>query len=111
MTALKPGERAPIKGLFQPWVDVLRAGLARNMAEPGPYAAENVKPGEGVKFYGFADGKARIFALPYEPAAESPDATYPYWLVTGRVLEHWHSGSMTRRVPPLPRPDRSYMTA
>ena len=47
--------------------------------------------------------QARIFALPYEPPAKSPDATYPYWLVTGRVLEHWHSGSMTRRVPELYR--------
>jgi len=62
-----------------------------------------VKPGKGVEFYGFPDGKARIFALPYEPAAESPDAEYPHWLVTGRVLEHWHSGSMTRRVPELYR--------
>ena len=26
---------------------------------------------------------------------------YPYWLCTGRVLEHWHSGSMTQRVPEL----------
>ncbi len=62
-----------------------------------------VKPGKGVEFYGHPDGKARIFALPYEPAAESPDDTYPFWLVTGRVLEHWHSGSMTRRVPELHR--------
>jgi nitrate reductase NapA len=62
-----------------------------------------VKPGKGIEFYGNPDGKARIFALPYEPAAESPDTTYPYWLVTGRVLEHWHSGSMTRRVPELHR--------
>jgi nitrate reductase NapA len=62
-----------------------------------------VKAGEGVRFYGFPDGKARIFALPYEPPAESPDDAYPYWLVTGRVLEHWHSGSMTRRVPELYR--------
>ena len=49
------------------------------------------------------DGKARIFALPYEPPAESPDNEYPYWLSTGRVLEHWHSGTMTRRVPELYR--------
>jgi nitrate reductase NapA len=60
-----------------------------------------VKPGTGYQFYGFPDGKARIYALPYEPAAESPDADYPFWLSTGRVLEHWHSGSMTRRVPEL----------
>jgi nitrate reductase NapA len=62
-----------------------------------------VRAGRGYEFYGHPDGKARIFALPYEPPAESPDAEYPYWLVTGRVLEHWHSGTMTRRVPELYR--------
>ncbi|MCO4864984.1 periplasmic nitrate reductase subunit alpha [Cupriavidus sp. WGlv3] len=62
-----------------------------------------VKAGTGYQFYGNPDGKAVIFALPYEPPAESPDKEYPYWLVTGRVLEHWHSGSMTRRVPELYR--------
>ncbi|AAP85963.1 periplasmic nitrate reductase subunit alpha (plasmid) [Cupriavidus necator H16] len=62
-----------------------------------------VKAGTGFQFYGNPDGKAVIFALPYEPPAESPDKEYPYWLVTGRVLEHWHSGSMTRRVPELYR--------
>jgi nitrate reductase NapA len=60
-----------------------------------------VKAGTGVQFYGHPDGKARIFALPFEPAAESPDSEYPFWLSTGRVLEHWHSGTMTRRVPEL----------
>ena len=62
-----------------------------------------VKPGTGFEFYGNADGKAVIFALPYEPPAEVPDKEYPFWLSTGRVLEHWHSGSMTRRVPELYR--------
>ena len=32
---------------------------------------------------------------------KSPDNEYPFWLSTGRVLEHWHSGIMTRRVPEL----------
>jgi nitrate reductase NapA len=54
-----------------------------------------------VKFYGQPDGKANIFALPYQPPAESPDAEYDLWLSTGRVLEHWHTGTMTRRVPEL----------
>jgi nitrate reductase NapA len=62
-----------------------------------------VKKGEGVRFYGKPDGKAWIFALPYQPAAEQPDADYDLWLCTGRVLEHWHTGSMTRRVPELYR--------
>ena len=60
-----------------------------------------VKPGAGFEFYGNKDGRAVIWALPYEPPAESPDADYDLWLVTGRVLEHWHSGSMTMRVPEL----------
>jgi nitrate reductase NapA len=60
-----------------------------------------VKKGAGFQFYGNPDNKAYVFALPYEPAAEEPDRDYPLWLVTGRVLEHWHSGSMTRRVPEL----------
>jgi ectoine hydroxylase-related dioxygenase (phytanoyl-CoA dioxygenase family) len=40
-----------IKGLWADWVSVLRAGIERNMAEPGPYAAENLKPGEGGRFF------------------------------------------------------------
>jgi nitrate reductase NapA len=63
----------------------------------------HVKKGEGVRFYGNADGRAVIWARPYEPPAESPDQQYPFWLTTGRVLEHWHTGTMTRRVPELHR--------
>ena len=62
-----------------------------------------VKAGEGLKFYGNKDGKANIFALPYQEPAEAPDKNFDLWLSTGRVLEHWHSGSMTRRVPELHR--------
>lgn len=60
-----------------------------------------VKAGTGYQFYGKPDNKAIIFALPFEPAAEAPDNEYDLWLCTGRVLEHWHSGSMTQRVPEL----------
>ncbi|MBW9265477.1 MAG: nitrate reductase catalytic subunit NapA [Candidatus Thiodiazotropha sp. (ex. Lucinisca nassula)] len=63
----------------------------------------HVAKGEGVKFYGKPDGKANIITAPYEAAAEPPDKEYDLWLCTGRVLEHWHSGSMTRRVPELYR--------
>ena len=56
-----------------------------------------------VYFYGKPNGRANIITAPYEPPAESPDAEYDLWLCTGRVLEHWHSGSMTRRVPELYR--------
>ncbi len=57
--------------------------------------------GKDFHFYGKPDGKAVIWQRPYEPAAEEPDAEYPFLLNTGRVIEHWHSGSMTRRIPVL----------
>jgi len=63
----------------------------------------HVAKGKGVEFYGNKNGKARIIFAPYEPAAETPDKEFDLWLSTGRVLEHWHSGSMTRRVPELHR--------
>ncbi len=47
--------------------------------------------------------KAKIFARPYMDPPEMPDKEYPLWLSTGRVLEHWHSGTMTMRVPELYR--------
>ena len=59
------------------------------------------KSGTDFDFYGKKDGKAWIWARPYEPAAESPDNEYNFWLNTGRVVEHWHTGTMTRRVPVL----------
>ncbi len=77
------------------------AGVRRIEARTGNGALAYVKAGEGVKFYGYPDGKAKIFALPYQPAAEMPDKEFDLWLCTGRVLEHWHTGSMTRRVPEL----------
>lgn len=64
-----------------------------------------VKPGRGVEFYWgkLKDGKALVWARPYEAPSEVPDEKYPFWLCTGRVLEHWHTGTMTRRVPQLHR--------
>lgn len=54
-----------------------------------------------IDFYWGNDGKATIWARPYEPPPEVPDEEYPFWLCTGRVLEHWHTGTMTQRVPQL----------
>ncbi|HIF6034820.1 TPA: periplasmic nitrate reductase subunit alpha [Vibrio parahaemolyticus] len=62
-----------------------------------PYA----KAGSGWDFYGNADGKAKIISAPYEAPPEVPDSEFDLWLCTGRVLEHWHTGTMTRRVPEL----------
>jgi nitrate reductase (cytochrome) len=52
-------------------------------------------------FYGNPDRRAWIWIRPHEAAAESPDAEFPFWLETGRVLEHAGTGSLTRRIPVL----------
>ena len=58
---------------------------------------------DGIRFYGKGDGKAVVWARPYVAPPEVPSEAYPFWLCTGRVLEHWHTGTMTRRVPSLHR--------
>jgi nitrate reductase (cytochrome) len=62
-----------------------------------------VKPGTGIQFYHSTskDDRAQIWFRPYEDPPEMPDAEYPLWLCTGRVLEHWHSGTLTGRIPQL----------
>jgi nitrate reductase NapA len=62
-----------------------------------------VQEGRGVQFYHSTskDDRAQIWFRPYEDPPEMPDGDYPFWLCTGRVLEHWHSGTMTMRIPQL----------
>ena len=57
-------------------------------------------PGEAVlHLNGFAtpNGRAQLAARPYVPPGEQVDADYPFVLVTGRRLEHYNAGTMTRR--------------
>jgi nitrate reductase NapA len=62
-----------------------------------------VAKGKGIDFYHSVteNGRAQIWFCPFERHPEEPDAEYPFWLCTGRVVEHWHSGTMTMRVPQL----------
>tara|TARA_R110002072_G_scaffold302710_2_gene487572 strand:- start:66700 stop:69123 length:2424 start_codon:yes stop_codon:yes gene_type:complete len=64
-----------------------------------------VEAGREVQFYHSStqDDRAQIWFHPWIAPAEVPDDDYPFMLCTGRVLEHWHSGSMTRRIPELNR--------
>ncbi len=57
-------------------------------------------PGEPVVFierFPTESGRARLVPAQIISAAEKPDAAWPFVLITGRQLEHWHTGSMTRR--------------
>lgn len=61
-------------------------------------------PGQEVIFeehFPRPSGRAKLVPADIIPAAERPDANYPMVLITGRVLEHWHTGSMTRRASVL----------
>ncbi len=92
-----------------------------------PYARRYAKPGEKFAFYGpllktikigdlkspikskgkiHLANKAKIFFRPFMVHPEDPkydDKGYNFWLCTGRVLEQWHTGTMTMRVPELYR--------
>ena len=109
------GLRWPVVEKDGKWVET----LWRFNEQYDPYA----KKGSGFDFYGdFAKaiptgnldgvtdpnptplpGKAKIFFRPYAAPVERPDSQYDLWLCTGRVIEHWHTGTMTRRVPELHR--------
>jgi formate dehydrogenase major subunit len=61
-------------------------------------------PGESVVFvdrFPTANGRGKFVPADLIPAAERPDAEYPVVLITGRQLEHWHTGAMTRRAAAL----------
>ncbi len=108
--------RDDVRGLKWPVVNGKETHWRFN-EEYDPY----VKKGSGFDFYGKAfkslpsgnlegitdqtktsfPGKAKIFFRPYAAPVEQPDQEYDLWLSTGRVLEHWHSGTMTRRVREL----------
>ncbi|MEQ9198574.1 MAG: molybdopterin dinucleotide binding domain-containing protein, partial [Rhodospirillales bacterium] len=62
------------------------------------------EPGQEVLFasgYPTPDGRGRFVAADIIPPDEIPDDDYPMVLTTGRLLEHWHTGAMTRRATNL----------
>lgn len=97
-------------GAYEQYVEArgLRWPVVNGRETPYRYTARfdpYVSKGKDIEFYSNkkTGGKAVIWARPYEPAPEVPDEAFPLWLTTGRVLEHWHTGSMTRRIPHLHR--------
>ena len=86
------------RGMVGPVVDGKETRY-RYSAKHDPY----VKKPRGTHFYKAKKygEKAAAWLRPYHPPAEVPDTDYPLWLCTGRVLEHWHTGSMTRRIKQL----------
>ena len=77
--------------------------LVRDSSVTYPCLTEN-DPGETTVFkdqFDTLDGRVHLVPADIIPANERPDADYPFVLITGRQLEHWHTGSMTRRASVL----------
>lgn len=72
------------------------------LLDKGPFADDTLKPGD-LKFYTGPNNKAIVWLRPGKGPAEPTDKDFPYVLSTGRVLEHWHTGTMTMKAPELRR--------
>jgi assimilatory nitrate reductase catalytic subunit len=65
---------------------------------PCPSADSPGTPRLFTERFGFRDGRARMFPIPFQPPAEAPGGDYPLRLTTGRVVYHYLSGNQTRRI-------------
>ncbi len=68
-----------------------------------PMADIHAKDDRPYQFYGPAhpDRKLWVWLRPFKGPEEVPDAEYPVYLSTGRIIDHWHTASMTGRIPEL----------
>jgi formate dehydrogenase major subunit len=92
-----------MRGVMEPLAGVPWSRLAREDAVVTPAQRED-EPGQSVVFiddFPTADGRATVVPTAFRPGAEQVDADYPFVLTTGRVLEHWHTGAMTRHASML----------
>ncbi|NUO80850.1 molybdopterin-dependent oxidoreductase [candidate division KSB1 bacterium] len=92
-----------VRGLRWPVPSVDHPGTTHRFVEGDPLFPKEKAAGRRMYFYGKPDGKAVIFARPDKGPEEPVDAEYPIALTTGRVLEHWHTMTMTGQVLELHR--------
>jgi formate dehydrogenase major subunit len=102
-----PGEHAGVAGVYEEMRQAMHAAIAgiswerleREGAVTYPCLAED-DPGQSIVFtehFATPDGRVKLVPAGLIGANEQPNADFPLVLITGRQLEHWHTGSMTRR--------------
>ncbi|WP_427913044.1 formate dehydrogenase subunit alpha [Ramlibacter sp. MMS24-I3-19] len=106
-----PGEECGVAAVYEEMRQAMHAAIAgiswqrleRESSVTYPCLSED-DPGQPIVFterFPTQDGKVKLVPADIIPADERPDAQYPFVLITGRQLEHWHTGSMTRRAAVL----------
>jgi len=85
------------RGLQWPCPTEDHPGTVRRYCRGDPFVQE----GSEVQFYGKPDNKAVVFLRPYIPSSEITNDQYPLYLTTGRVIEQWHTGTMTDKIPEI----------
>ena len=106
-----PGDESGVAAVYEEMRQAMHAviggisweRLERESSVTYPCLSEE-DPGQPIVFtdrFPTATGRVTLVPADIIPAAERPDADYPLVLITGRQLEHWHTGSMTRRAQVL----------
>lgn len=89
-----PDEKHP--GTYKRYVP----GMDPIFDDPARYGYKfNPKDIKRIYFYGRPDGRMNVFCRGHENASEQTSQEYPFLMTTGRVLEQWHTGTMTMRIP------------
>ena len=102
-----PGEHSGVAAVYEEMRQAMHAAIAgiswerlqreSSVTYPCLSAEDPGSPTVFIERFATADGRVQLVPADIIPANERPDADYPFVLITGRQLEHWHTGSMTRR--------------
>ena len=106
-----PGDHDGVAAVYEEMRQAMHAAIggiswerlerASSVTYPCLSADDPGAPTVFIEHFATEDGRVHLVPADIIPANERPDADYPYVLITGRQLEHWHTGSMTRRASVL----------
>jgi formate dehydrogenase major subunit len=106
-----PGEHSGVAAVYEEMRQAMHAAISgiswerlqreSSVTYPCLSADDPGSPTVFIERFATADGRVQLVPADIIPANERPDADYPFVLITGRQLEHWHTGSMTRRAQVL----------
>jgi formate dehydrogenase major subunit len=106
-----PGEHSGVAAVYEEMRQAMHAAISgiswerlqreSSVTYPCLSADDPGSPTVFIERFATEDGRVHLVPADIIPANERPDADYPFVLITGRQLEHWHTGSMTRRAAVL----------